>query len=35
MKINSNKLTELLNYYSAQLLDIYDNHEIYAIFELV
>lgn len=35
MKIASNKLIELFNYYSFQLADIYDKEELYAIFELV
>lgn len=35
MKIASNKLADLFNYYSLQLVDIYDKEELYAIFELV
>jgi release factor glutamine methyltransferase len=35
MKIASNKLADLFNYYSLQLVDLYDKEELYAIFELV
>ena len=35
MKIASNKFADLFNYYSLQLVDIYDKEELYAIFELV
>jgi release factor glutamine methyltransferase len=35
MKIASNQLSELLKYYHTELIDIYDNDEINAIFELV
>ncbi len=35
MKVNSNKLYELLKYYNEELSIIYDKDELYAIFELV
>ena len=35
MKITYNKLADLFNYYSLQLVDIYDKDELYTIFELV
>jgi release factor glutamine methyltransferase len=35
MKIASNKLSDLYEFYKTELLSIYDNDELYAIFELV
>ena len=35
MKITTNKLSSLYEFYKAELLSIYDNDELYAIFELV
>jgi len=35
MKIASNKLSALFNYYTTELTSIYDDHELMAVFELV
>lgn len=35
MKIATNKLSDLYEFYKTELVSIYDNDELYAIFELV
>src|SRR6476661_3114524 len=35
MKIATNKLSDLYEFYKAELLSVYDENELYAVFELV